>query len=157
VLELVVVSVVVLPDVLLPEFEAVEPLVSVDELPAVLGVVDDAPMLDVPVVLDEPAAPALEVLGLVDDVPELPAVLGLVELFEVDGLVDDEVDGLALELEPLEVWPMAKPTPPAKAAAIANVVRLFFVAFIYRTPSEQVVPRGDWVGNKNAGRPASCF
>jgi hypothetical protein len=144
VLELVVVSVVV---VLVPEFEAVEPLVSVDELPAVLGVVlDEAPMLDVPV-LEEPAAPALEVLGLVDDVPELPAVLGLVELFEVDGLVDDEVDGLALELEPLEVWPMARPTPPAKAAAIANVVRLFFVAFIYRTPSEQVVPRGDWVGN----------
>lgn len=143
-LELVVVSVVV---VLVPEFEAVEPLVSVDELPAVLGVVlDEAPMLDVPV-LEEPAAPALEVLGLVDDVPELPAVLGLVELFEVDGLVDDEVDGLALELEPLEVWPMARPTPPAKAAAIANVVRLFFVAFIYRTPSEQVVPRGDWVGN----------
>jgi hypothetical protein len=144
VLELVVVSVVV---VLVPEFEAVEPLVSVDELPAVLGVVlDEAPMLDVPV-LEEPAAPALEVLGLVDEVPELPAVLGLVELFEVDGLVDDEVDGLALELEPLEVWPMARPTPPAKAAAIANVVRLFFVAFIYRTPSEQVVPRGDWVGN----------
>ena len=143
-LELVVVSVVV---VLVPEFEAVEPLVSVDELPAVLGVVlDEAPMLDVPA-LEEPAAPALEVLGLVDDVPELPAVLGLVELFEVDGLVDDEVDGLALELEPLEVWPMARPTPPAKAAAIANVVRLFFVAFIYRTPSEQVVPRGDWVGN----------
>jgi len=158
VLELVVVSVVVLPDVLLPEFEAVEPLVSVDELPAVLGVLDDAPMLDVPVVLDEPAVPEFAVLPLVD-VPELPAVLGLVELFEVDGLVDDEVDGLALEpeLEPLEVWPMARPTPPAKAAAIANVVRLFFVAFIYRTPSEQVVPRGDWVGNKNAGRPASCF
>jgi len=153
VLELVVVSVVVLPDVLLPEFEAVEPLVSVDELPAVLGVLDDAPMLDVPV---EPEVPELAVLGLVD-VPELPAVLGLVELFEVEGLVDDEVDGLALELEPLEVWPMARPTPPAKAAAIANVVRLFFVAFIYRTPSEQVVPRGDWVGNKNAGRPASCF
>ena len=152
-LELVVVSVVVLPDVLLPEFEAVEPLVSVDELPAVLGVLDDAPMLDVPV---EPEVPELAVLGLVD-VPELPAVLGLVELFEVEGLVDDEVDGLALELEPLEVWPMARPTPPAKAAAIARVVRLFFVAFIYRTPSEQVVPRGDWVGNKNAGRPASCF
>jgi len=153
VLELVVVSVVVLPDVLLPEFEAVEPLVSVDELPAVLGVLDDAPMLDVPV---EPEVPELAVLGLVD-VPELPAVLGLVELFEVEGLVDDEVDGLALELEPLEVWPMARPTPPAKAAAIARVVRLFFVAFIYRTPSEQVAPRRDWVGNKNAGRPASCF
>ena len=152
-LELVVVSVVVLPDVLLPEFEAVEPLVSVDELPAVLGVLDDAPMLDVPV---EPEVPELAVLGLVD-VPELPAVLGLVELFEVEGLVDDEVDGLALELEPLEVWPMARPTPPAKAAAIARVVRLFFVAFIYRTPSEQVAPRRDWVGNKNAGRPASCF
>jgi hypothetical protein len=91
VLELVVVSVVVLPDVLLPELEGVELLVSVDELPAVLGVVDDAPMLDVPVVLDAPAA------------PELPAVLGLVELFEVDGLVDGEVDGLALELDPLEV------------------------------------------------------
>jgi hypothetical protein len=91
VLELVVVSVVVLPDVLLPELEGVELLVSVDELPAVLGVVDDAPMLDVPVVLDAPAA------------PELPAVLGLVELFEVDGLVDEEVDGLALELDPLEV------------------------------------------------------
>ena len=149
-LELVVVSVVVLPDVLLPEFEAVEPLVSVDELPAVLGVLDDAPMLDVPVVLDEPAVPEFAVLPLVD-VPELPAVLGLVELFEVDGLA------LEPELEPLEVWPMARPTPPAKAAAIANVVRLFFVAFIYRTPSEQVVPRGDWVGNKNAGRPASCF
>ena len=149
-LELVVVSVVV---VLVPEFEAVEPLVSVDELPAVLGVLDDAPMLDVPV---EPEVPELAVLGLVD-VPELPAVLGLVELFEVEGLVDDEVDGLALELEPLEVWPMARPTPPAKAAAIARVVRLFFVAFIYRTPSEQVAPRRDWVGNKNAGRPASCF
>jgi hypothetical protein len=91
VLELVVVSVVVLPDVLLPELEGVELLVSVDELPAVLGVVDDAPMLDVPVVLDAPAA------------PELPAVLGLVELFEVDGLVDEEVDGLALEFDPLEV------------------------------------------------------
>jgi len=156
VLELVVVSVVVVPDVLLPEFEAVEPLASVDELPAVLGVVDEAPMLDVPVVLDEPDVPEFAVLGLVDE-PELPAVLGLVELFEVDGLVDEEVDGLALELDPLEVWPMARPTPPAKAAAIANVVRLFFVAFIYRTPSEQVVPRGDWVGNKNAGRPASCF
>jgi hypothetical protein len=142
VLELVVVSVVVLPDVLLPEFEGVELLVSVDELPAVLGVLADAPMLDVPVVLD---------------VPELPAVLGLVELFEVEGLVDVEVDGLALELDPLEVWPMARPTPPAKAAAIARVVRLFFVAFIYRTPSEQVAPRRDWVGNKNAGRPASCF
>lgn len=140
-LELVVVSVVVLP-----EFDGVELLVSVDELPAVLGVPDDAPMLDVP----EFAVPLV-------DVPELPAVLGLVELFDVDGLVDDEVDGLALELDPLEVWPMAKPTPPAKAAAIAKVVRLFFVAFIYRTPSEQVVPRRDWVGNKNAGRPASCF
>jgi hypothetical protein len=100
VLELVVVSVVVLPDVLLPEFEAVEPLVSVDELPAVLGVLDEAPMLDVP---DAPAAPAPEFAVLpLADVPELPAVLGLVELFEVDGLVDD-VDGLALELDPLEV------------------------------------------------------
>ncbi|MGZ5787679.1 MAG: hypothetical protein ACXWJM_17340 [Ramlibacter sp.] len=83
VVELVVVSVV-----LLPEFEAVEPLVSVDELPLVLGVVDDAPMLDVPAVLP-----------LVD----APAALGLVVLFEVAGLVDEEVDGLALELEPLDV------------------------------------------------------
>jgi hypothetical protein len=128
---------VVVSVVLLPEFEAVEPLVSVDELPEALGVVDDvlgevddAPMLDVPVEPDEPAVPEFEVVPLLD-VPELPAVLGLVELFDVDGLlVDEDDDGLLLELEPLDVWPMARPTPPAKAAAIANVVRLFFVAFI---------------------------
>jgi hypothetical protein len=134
-LVVVVVSIELPPDVLLPEFEAVEPLVSVDELPAVLGVEDDAPMLDVPVEPEEPDVPEFAVLPLVE-VPELPAVLGLVELLEVDGLVAEEDDGLLLELEPLEVWPMAKPTPPAKAAAIAKVVRLFFVAFIYRTPSE---------------------
>jgi hypothetical protein len=134
-LVVVVVSIELPPEVLLPEFEAVEPLVSVDELPAVLGVEDDAPMLDVPVEPEEPDVPEFAVLPLVD-VPELPAVLGLVELFEVDGLVAEDDDGLLLELEPLEVWPMAKPTPPARAAAIAKVVRLFFVAFIYRTPSE---------------------
>jgi hypothetical protein len=134
-LVVVVVSIELPPEVLLPEFDAVEPLVSVDELPAVLGVEDDAPMLDVPVEPEEPDVPEFAVLPLVD-VPELPAVLGLVELFEVDGLVAEDDDGLLLELEPLEVWPMAKPTPPARAAAIAKVVRLFFVAFIYRTPSE---------------------
>jgi hypothetical protein len=137
VLELVVVS-VELPDVLLPEFDAVEPLVSVDELPEELGVLDDAPMLDVPVEPEEPAVPEVPEFAVLPlaDVPELPAVLGLVELFEVEGLVEEEDDGLVLELEPLEVWPMTRPTPPAKAAAIAKVVRLFFVAFIYRTPSE---------------------
>jgi hypothetical protein len=134
-LVVVVVSVELPPEVLLPEFEAVEPLVSVDELPEALGVLDDAPMLDVPVEPDVPDVPEFAVLPLLD-VPELPEALGLVELFEVDGLVDEDVDGLLLELEPLDVWPMARPTPPARAAAIANVVRLFFVAFIYRTPSE---------------------
>jgi hypothetical protein len=144
-LDVVVVSVVLLPEVLLPELDAVEPLVSVDELPEALGVLDellevlgeldDAPMLDVPVEPEAPDVPEFEVVPL-DDVPALPAVLGLVELLEVDGLADEEDDGLLLELEPLEVWPMAKPTPPARAAAIANVVRLFLVAFIYRTPSE---------------------
>jgi hypothetical protein len=129
----VVVVSVELPEVLLPAFEAVEPLVSVDELPAVLGVLDDAPMLDVPVEPAVPDVPEFAVLPLVE-VPELPAVLGLVELFEVDGLAVEDEDGLLLD--PLDVWPMARPTPPAKAAAIANVVRLFFVAFIYRTPSE---------------------
>jgi len=129
--DVVVVS-VELPEVLLPEFEAVEPLVSVDELPALLGVLDDAPMLDVPVEPDVPDVPEFAVLPLLD----VPEALGLVELFDVDGLVAEDDDGLLLELEPLEVWPMARPTPPAKAAAIANVVRLFFVAFIYRTPSE---------------------
>jgi hypothetical protein len=133
VFDVVVVSIELLPDVVLPEFEAVEPLVSVDELPAVLGELDDAPMLDVPV---EPAVPEFDVVPLAE-VPELPAVLGLVELFDVDGLlVDEDVDGLALELEPLEVWPMARPTLPARPAAIANVVRVFLVALIYRTPSE---------------------
>jgi hypothetical protein len=129
---------VVVSVVLLPEFAAVEPLVSVEELPDALGDVDDAPMLDVPVEPVEPDEPDVPVLALVPllVVPELPAVLGLVELFDVDGLVEEDVDGLVLELEPLEVWPMARPTPPAKAAAIAKVVRLFFVAFIYRTPSE---------------------
>jgi hypothetical protein len=145
VLDVVVVSVVLLPEVLLPELDAVEPLVSVDELPEALGVLDellevlgeldDAPMLDVPVEPEAPDVPEFEVVPL-DDVPALPAVLGLVELLEVDGLADEEDDGLLLELEPLEVWPMARPTPPARAAAIANVVRLFLVAFIYRTPSE---------------------
>jgi hypothetical protein len=134
-LVVVVVSVELPPEVLLPEFEAVEPLVSVDELPEALGVLDDAPMLEVPVEPDVPDVPEFAVLPLLD-VPELPEALGLVELFEVDGLVDEDVDGLLLELEPLDVWPMARPTPPARAAAIANVVRLFFVAFIYRTPSE---------------------
>jgi hypothetical protein len=144
-LDVVVVSVVLLPEVLLPELDAVEPLVSVDELPEALGVLDellevlgeldDAPMLDVPVEPEAPDVPEFEVVPL-DDVPALPAVLGLVELLEVDGLADEEDDGLLLELEPLEVWPMARPTPPARAAAIANVVRLFLVAFIYRTPSE---------------------
>jgi hypothetical protein len=129
---------VVVSVVLLPEFAAVEPLVSVEELPDALGDVDDAPMLDVPVEPVEPDEPDVPVLALVPllVVPELPAVLGLVELFDVDGLVEEDVDGLVLELEPLEVWPMARPTPPAKAAAIAKVVRLFFVAFIFRTPSE---------------------
>jgi hypothetical protein len=108
----------------------------------VLGEVDDAPMLDVPVEPDEPAVPEFEVVPLLE-VPELPAVLGLVELFDVDGLlVDEDDDGLLLELEPLDVWPMAKPTPPAKAAAIANVVRLFFVAFISVLLQSKRVPVG---------------
>jgi len=137
VLELVVVS-VELPEVLLPEFEAVDPLVSVEELPEELGVLDDAPMLDVPVEPEEPAVPDVPEFAVLPllEVPELPEALGLVELFDVDGLADEEDDGLLPELEPLEVWATARPTPPARAAAIANVVRLFFVAFIYRTPSE---------------------
>jgi len=36
----------------------------------------------------------------------------------------------ALGVLPPEVWAMARPTPPASAAAAANMVKLFLVVFI---------------------------
>ncbi len=113
-------------------FDIVEELLSV--LPAAvleeLGLLE-APMLLVSVLLPLCAPLAELLLGEVELLE-----LGEVELLvlgEVELLVLGELLEFVLELEPPEVWAIARPTPPAKATAVARVVRVFF-AFMVGTP-----------------------
>lgn len=115
-----------------------------------------------PVLLEEPGepdAPMAALLLLLDPLCVLSAVLPA--LGEVELLVLGEVLLLALgelllvsvlELELPEVWAMARPTPPARAAAVARVVRVFF-AFIsvlldMRSPAAKENHRRDRLGRK---------
>jgi hypothetical protein len=87
----------------------------------------------------------------------LPLVAPLLLVASVVCAVDEElVSVLALP----EVWAIARPTPPANAAAAASVVRLFLVEFIsvlldMKALQGSVPPQGE-VGRKMLAG-ASCF
>jgi hypothetical protein len=136
---------------------------------SVLDVVEDVVsllLLEV-VPLDPPAAPMLplvELLGalLVELLGVLVESLEPLEPLEPLGalLVLAELGGELLPVLLLEVWPMARPTPPASAAAAASMVRVFLVAFIsvlldMEAPQGMEPPQGR-VETKTAGR-ASWF
>jgi hypothetical protein len=131
-------------------------VVVVEELVSVLLEVPEAPMLEEPLVLGvaavvPPALPLCElllVLGagaavllslLLGVVALLPLLLGAVPL--------------------LEVWPMAKPTPPASAAAAASVVTVLLIAFISMLlDKEAPAARGAaGKGGRKMLAGASCF
>ncbi len=104
-------------------------VVVVVELVSVLVEEPEEPMLEEPVL----GVAAVLPLVLPPLVPPLcEPVLGAVLLSVLLGVL--ALLPLVLGVLPLDVWPMAKPTPPASAAAAASVVKVLLIAFISDTP-----------------------
>ena len=151
---LVVVSLLVVVE---PELLGVLP--ALPAVPAPMDCVLLSLELDGAVLPPLPDGALLVLLPLLDGVLVLPlppplldgAAPVLLPVLE-DGVLPALVPALPLPLP--EVWPTARPTPPAKAAAVARVVRYFLVLFIslllMEAPTADVRCRKEgW--KKNAG------
>jgi hypothetical protein len=131
----------------------VEELVSL--LPAALEELGlpEAPI--VPVLL-LPLLPALGELLVLPALGELLVLPALGDVLVLGALLLESV----LELELPEVWAIARPTPPARAAAVARVVRLFFTFISVLLDSEAPQRKGPTAGiglGRKMLAGASCF